>query len=69
MQPVALDKKNLQKFVATAFRVSLKEHNLILETICDAVAGTVPLVEQKRSELPEFREIVKRMLLPWQGIG
>jgi serine/threonine-protein kinase HipA len=58
--------KNLQKFIATAFNVSLKEQNLILETICDAVAGTVPLVEQKRSELPEFREIGKRMLLSWQ---
>jgi len=58
--------KNLQKFIATTFGITLKEQNLILETICDAVADTVPFVEQKRQELPEFREIGKRMLLSWQ---
>jgi serine/threonine-protein kinase HipA len=58
--------KNLQKFIATTFGVKLKEQNLILETICDAVADTVPLVEQKRNDLPEFREIGKRMLFSWQ---
>ncbi|WP_158788612.1 type II toxin-antitoxin system HipA family toxin [Granulicella sp. L46] len=58
--------KNLQKFIATTFGIPLKEQNLILEAISDAVADTVPLVEKKRTDLPLFRGIGKRMLLSWQ---
>ena len=38
----------------------------MLERISDAVADTVPLVREKIAELPEFRDIGKRMLLAWQ---
>jgi serine/threonine-protein kinase HipA len=38
----------------------------MLERISDAVVDTVPLVRERISELPEFRDIGKRMLVAWQ---
>lgn len=58
--------KNLSKFIAGSFGIPPREQAAILERISDSVAGTVPLVRKKMSELPEFRDIGKRMLLAWQ---
>ena len=58
--------KNLSKFIAGTFGIPSREQSVILERISDAVSDTVPLVRQKMIELPEFRDIGKRMLLAWQ---
>lgn len=58
--------KNLSKFIASTFGIPPREQAAILERISDSVADTVPLVRKKMSELPEFRNIGKRMLLAWQ---
>ena len=58
--------KNLSKFIAGTFGIPLREQAVMLERISDAVADTVPLVREKIAELPEFRDIGKRMLLAWQ---
>jgi serine/threonine-protein kinase HipA len=58
--------KNLSRFIASTFGIPLREQSVMLERISDAVADTVPLVRERMSELPEFRDIGKRMLLSWQ---
>jgi len=58
--------KNLSRFIASTFGIPLREQSVMLERISDAVADTVPLVRERMSELPEFRDIGKRMLLAWQ---
>jgi serine/threonine-protein kinase HipA len=58
--------KNLSKFIAATFGVPLREQLAILERISDSVADTVPLVRDKMAELPEFRDVGKRMLHAWQ---
>lgn len=58
--------KNLSKFIAGTFGIPSREQSVILERISDTVSDTVPLVRQKMMELPEFRDIGKRMLLAWQ---
>jgi serine/threonine-protein kinase HipA len=58
--------KNLSKFIAGTFGIPLREQSVMLERISDAVADTAPLVREKIAELPEFRDIGKRMLLAWQ---
>src|SRR5580698_6261176 len=61
--------KNLNKFITSTFGIPAREQALMLERISDAVADTVPLVRERMSELPEFRDIGKRMLLAWhEGI-
>jgi serine/threonine-protein kinase HipA len=58
--------KNLVKFIAATFGVPAREQSIILESISDSVAETVPLVREKMAEHPDFRDIGKRMLLAWQ---
>lgn len=58
--------KNLMKFIAGTFGVPVREQSIILESISDSVAETVPLVREKMAEHPDFRDIGKRMLLAWQ---
>jgi serine/threonine-protein kinase HipA len=58
--------KNLMKFIASTFGVPAREQSIILESISDSVAETVPLVHEKMAEHPGFRDIGKRMLLDWQ---
>jgi serine/threonine-protein kinase HipA len=58
--------KNLSKFIAGTFGITLRGQSEILERISDAVADTVPAVRNKMSEIPEFRDTGKRMLLAWQ---
>jgi serine/threonine-protein kinase HipA len=58
--------KNLMKFVTGTFGVSAREQSIILESISDSIAETVPLVREKMEEHPGFRDIGKRMLLAWQ---
>lgn len=58
--------KNLSRFIAGNFGIPPREQSALVERISDAVAETVPLVRQKMSELPEFKDIGKRMLLAWQ---
>jgi serine/threonine-protein kinase HipA len=58
--------KNLMKFVTGTFGIPAKEQSVILESISDSMAETVPLVRQKMAEHPGFRDIGKRMLLAWQ---
>jgi serine/threonine-protein kinase HipA len=58
--------KNLMKFVTSTFGIPAREQALILESISDSVAETVPMVREKMAEHPGFRDIGKRMLLAWQ---
>jgi serine/threonine-protein kinase HipA len=58
--------KNLVKFVTGTFGVSAREQGILLESISDSIAETVPLVHEKMAEHPGFRDIGKRMLLTWQ---
>jgi serine/threonine-protein kinase HipA len=58
--------KNLSKFIAGTFGIAAREQSIILESISDSVAETVPLVREKMAEHPGFRDIGKRMLLTWQ---
>ena len=58
--------KNLMKFIAGTFGIPAREQSIILESISDSVAETVPLVREKMAEHPGFRDIGKRMLLAWQ---
>jgi serine/threonine-protein kinase HipA len=58
--------KNLMKFVTGTFGVSAREQAIMLESISDSIAETVPLVREKMAEHPGFRDIGKRMLLAWQ---
>ena len=58
--------KNLVKFIAGTFGIPAREQSIILESISDSVAETVPLVREKMAEHPGFRDIGKRMLLAWQ---
>jgi serine/threonine-protein kinase HipA len=58
--------KNLVTFLAQTFGIPAREQSIILESIGDSVAKTVPLVQEKMAEHPEFRDIGKRMLLAWQ---
>jgi serine/threonine-protein kinase HipA len=58
--------KNLSKFIAAMFGIPLREQSEIVERISDSVADVVPLVRNKMSDLPEFRDPGKRMLLAWQ---
>jgi serine/threonine-protein kinase HipA len=58
--------KNLSRFIAATFGTPPREQSAILERISDSIADTVPLVRDKMAELPEFRDIGKRMLLAWQ---
>ena len=58
--------KNLGKFIAGTFGIPAREQAVLLESISDAVADTVPLVHEKMKDLPAFRDVGKRMLLRWQ---
>jgi serine/threonine-protein kinase HipA len=58
--------KNLVKFIAGTFGIPPREQSIILESISDSVAETVPLVREKMAEHPDFRDIGKRMLPAWQ---
>ena len=58
--------KNLSKFIAGTFGVSLREQSEMVERISDAVADTVPAVRDKMAELSQFRDTGKRMLQAWQ---
>lgn len=58
--------KNLSKFIAGTFGIPPREQSAIVERISDSVADTVPLVREKMAELPDFRDIGKRMLHAWQ---
>jgi serine/threonine-protein kinase HipA len=57
--------KNLSKFIAGTFGIPAREQSIILESISDSVAETVPLVREKMAEHPGFRDTGKRMLLAW----
>ncbi len=58
--------KNLPKFIAATFGIAVREQSEMVERIRDAVAETAPAVRARMSELPEFRDMGKRMLLAWQ---
>lgn len=58
--------KNLSKFIAATFGIPLREQSEMVERISDSVADCVPLVRDRMSELPEFKDTGKRMLLAWQ---
>jgi serine/threonine-protein kinase HipA len=57
--------KNLVKFIGGTFGISLKEQSLLLESISDAVADVVPLVQSKMKDHSDFGELGKRILLAW----
>jgi serine/threonine-protein kinase HipA len=57
--------KNLSKFIAATFGIPLREQSETVERISDSVAGVVSLVRDKISDVPEFRDTGKRMLLAW----
>jgi serine/threonine-protein kinase HipA len=58
--------KNLTKFVAGTFGISVRDQTVLVESISDAVAGAVPLVQSKMEEIPAFRDLGKRILIAWQ---
>lgn len=58
--------KNLSKFIAGSFGIPPREQSAIMERISDSIADTVPLVREKMTELPGFRDIGKRMLHAWR---
>ncbi len=58
--------KNLSKFIAATFGIPVREQSEMVERISSAVAETAPAVHARMSELPEFRDTGKRMLLAWQ---
>jgi len=58
--------KNLAKFIAGTFGIPAREQAVLVESISDALAETVPLVRGKMKELPVFRDVGKRMLLGWK---
>src|SRR5580698_5468134 len=58
--------KNLSKFIAATIGIPLREQSEMLERISDSVADAVPLVRSKMSDLPEFKDTGRRMLLAWQ---
>ena len=58
--------KNLSKFIAATLGIPLREQSEMVERISDSVADVVPLVRNKMSDLPEFIDTGKRMLLAWQ---
>ena len=58
--------KHLMRFIAGTFGIPAREQSIILESISDSVAETAPLVREKMTEHPNFRDIGKRMLLAWQ---
>ncbi len=58
--------KTLSRFIAGTLGIPLREQAIILESISDAVADTVPVVREKMADHTEFRDIGKRMLLAWQ---
>ena len=58
--------KNLLKFIAATFGIPLREQSEMVERISDSVAYVVPFVQHKMSDLPEFKDTGKRMLLAWQ---
>jgi serine/threonine-protein kinase HipA len=59
-------RKNLSKFIAATFGIPLREQSGMVERISDSVADVVPLVRNKMSDLPEFKNTGKRMLLAWK---
>jgi serine/threonine-protein kinase HipA len=58
--------KNLTKFVAGTFGISVRDQAVLIESISDAVAESVPLVQSKMEEIPAFRDFGKRILTAWQ---
>ena len=58
--------KNLSTFIASVFGIPSREQAVILERISDSVADTVPLIREKMSELPKFKDTGKRMMLAWR---
>jgi serine/threonine-protein kinase HipA len=58
--------KNLSKFIAATFGMPLREQSAMVERISDSTADVVPVVRDKMSDLPEFSDTGKRMLLAWQ---
>lgn len=62
--------KNLQKFVAAHFGLSLREQKELIEAVSDAVSDGIPLVQAAMNEHEPFRELGKRMLLAWgEGVA
>jgi serine/threonine-protein kinase HipA len=62
--------KNLTKFIAGTFGISVRNQTALVESISDAVAESVPLVQSKMEEIPAFLDLGKRMLVAWQeGVG
>ena len=57
--------KNLKSFLTTIFGITSKEQAVMVEKISDAIAETVPLVQQAMQEHPNFRDFGKRMLTAW----
>jgi serine/threonine-protein kinase HipA len=58
--------KNLTKFIAGTFGIPVRDQTVIVESISDAVAEGVPLVQSKMEEIPAFRDLGKRVLIAWQ---
>jgi serine/threonine-protein kinase HipA len=57
--------KNLGKFIAATFGVSVKAQVEIVEAISDAVSDIAPRVREAMTRYAAFEDIGKRMLLAW----
>jgi serine/threonine-protein kinase HipA len=58
--------KNLTKFIAGTFGIPVRDQTVLVESVSDAVAEGVPLVQSKMEEIPAFRDLGKRILVAWQ---
>jgi len=58
--------KNLQKFIAATFGISVREQLQMVEAIAQAVSEVAPSVRAAMIEHPGFADTGKRMLLTWQ---
>ena len=58
--------KNLANFIAGTFGIAVRDQTVLVESISDAIAEAVPLVQSKMEEIPAFRDLGKRILIAWQ---
>ena len=62
--------KSLGRFITSTFGITAKEQSVLLESISDAVADVIPLVQAETKEHPEFAALGKRILLAWhEGVS
>lgn len=57
--------KTLERFISSAFGITLRTQKEIVEAISDAVSDTAPKVREAMSTYAGFEDVGKRMLVAW----